>query len=211
MPYCGVFVELREEELSLDEIQPKLIQKERKLKLRAEGGSLKGTLGGEEREFAGDANGVAFTAWGDDEDVRKGVWIVDSGSPQHVMAYRSQFASYRELVRDEKIVGICDRGEAKGSPCEGTGQERPGLRHGKEAGKSKKRGEKTVKVVEIDLDELDDKNGGVERERVTFVGADEEPCTVSQKSQSGPIVETMRKVVEESKETGKGKGAQRRW
>ncbi|GAQ93253.1 hypothetical protein KFL_013910010, partial [Klebsormidium nitens] len=42
------FVELEEEELTLDEIQPKLMQREQKLKLRAEAGSLKGTLGGDE-------------------------------------------------------------------------------------------------------------------------------------------------------------------
>ena len=57
--------------------------------------------------FAGDANGLAFTAWGDDGDVRKGVWIVDSGSTQHVTADRSRFTSYKKLVRDEKILGIC--------------------------------------------------------------------------------------------------------
>src|SRR3569623_45214 len=186
------FLELGEEELTLDVIQPKLMQREQKLKLRAEAGSLEGTSGGdgavayaakhrgyssseksrgssnelgrssevrggssnpptcyccgkvghmkakcrlrdaecrkcgkrghteavcrqsarasgraEDREFAGDANGVAFTAWSDDGDVRKGVWIVDSGSTQHVTADRSQFTSYRELVGDEKIVGIC--------------------------------------------------------------------------------------------------------
>jgi hypothetical protein len=60
-----------------------------------------------EREFARDANGVAFTAWGNDGNVRNGVWIVDLGSTQHVTADRSQFTSYRELVRDEKIMGIC--------------------------------------------------------------------------------------------------------
>jgi hypothetical protein len=60
----------------------------------------------EEREFARDANGVAFTVWGND-GMRYGVWIVDSGSTQHVTANRSQFTSYRELVRDEKIMGIC--------------------------------------------------------------------------------------------------------
>ena len=148
-------LELGEEELTLDVIQPKLMQREQKLKLRAEAGSVDGTSGGdgavayaakhrgysssekgrgssnelgrssevrggssnpptcyccgkvghmkakcrlrdaecrkcgkrghteavcrqsarasgraEEREFAGDANGVAFTAWGDDGDVR---------------------------------------------------------------------------------------------------------------------------------------------
>ncbi|GAQ93223.1 hypothetical protein KFL_013710010 [Klebsormidium nitens] len=61
----------------------------------------------EERISAEDANGVAFTAWGNDRDVRKGVWIVDSGSTQHVTAERSHFTSYKELVRDEKIVRIC--------------------------------------------------------------------------------------------------------
>ncbi|GAQ92675.1 hypothetical protein KFL_010900050 [Klebsormidium nitens] len=152
------FFKVGEEELTLDEIQPKLMHREQKLKFRAEAGSLKGTSGrdeavayaaqhrgysslekgrgssnelgkssevrggssnpptcyccgkvghmrakcrlcdaecrkcgkrdhteavcrqsarasgrAEEREFAGDANGVAFTAWGDDGDVCKGV------------------------------------------------------------------------------------------------------------------------------------------
>ena len=34
------------------------------------------------------------------------MWIVDSGSTQHVTADRSQFTSYRELEREEKIFGI---------------------------------------------------------------------------------------------------------
>ena len=68
--------------------------------------SLRASGRAEKEEFAVIA-GVAFTAWGDDGDVREGVWIVDSGSTQHVTADRSQFTSYRELVREEKIVGIC--------------------------------------------------------------------------------------------------------
>jgi hypothetical protein len=152
------FLELGEEELTLDVIQPKLMQREQKLKLRAEAGSVDGTSGGdgavayaakhrgysslekgrgssnelrrnsevgggssnpptcyccgnvghmkakcrlrdaecrkygkrghtkavcrqsarasgraEEREFARDANGIAFTAWGNDGNVRNGV------------------------------------------------------------------------------------------------------------------------------------------
>ncbi|GAQ80159.1 hypothetical protein KFL_000480010 [Klebsormidium nitens] len=316
------FLELGEEELTLDEIQPKLMQREQKLKLRAEAGSLKGTSGGdeavayvakhrgysssekgrgssnelgrssevrggssnpptcfccgnvghmkakcslrdaecrkcgkrghtavvcrhsarasgraEEREFAGNTKGVAFTAWGDDEDVRNGVWIVDSGSTQHVTADRSQFTSYRELVRDEKIVGICGiklygyflaRGPVKGNRVCATA---------KRPVRAESVVKKTVKVVEIDLDESDDENEGVEREWETFVGADEVPrtCsqklpkgaefetaregdahapatnrgrvarTVSKKGQSGPIVETMRAIVEVSEEIGEGK------
>src|SRR3569833_4452159 len=50
---------------------------------------------------------AAFTAWGDNEDVLGRVWIVDSGSTQHVTADRSQFTSYRKLVREEEIMGIC--------------------------------------------------------------------------------------------------------
>jgi hypothetical protein len=158
------FLELGGEELTVDVIQPKLMQREQKRKLR-EAGSVDGTLGGdgavayaakhrgysssekgrgnsnelgrnsevrggssnpptcyccgnvghmkakcrlrnaecrkcgkrghteavcrqsarasgraEEREFARDANGVAFTTWGNDGNVRNGVWIVDSGS-----------------------------------------------------------------------------------------------------------------------------------
>src|SRR3569623_1234812 len=183
------FLELGEEELTLDVIQPKLMQREQKLKLRAEAGSMDGTSGGdgavayaakhrgysssekgrgssnelgrssevrggssnpptcyccgkvghmkakcrlrdaecrkcgkrghteavcrqsarasdraeEKQEFAG----VAFTAWGDDADLQERVWIVDSGSTQHVTADRSQFTSYRKLEREAEIAGIC--------------------------------------------------------------------------------------------------------
>ena len=48
-----------------------------------------------------------MTAVGEDRDVQKRVWVVDSGSTQHVAADRSQFTSYRKLVREEKIIGIC--------------------------------------------------------------------------------------------------------
>ena len=181
-------LELGEEELTLDVIQPKLMQREQKLKLRAEAGSLEGTPGGdgavayaakhrgysnsgksrgssnelgrssemkggssspptcyccgntghkratcrlreaecrkcgrkghmevmcrqptdtkggvEKQEFAG----VAFTAWGDDADVQERVWIVDSGSTQHVTADQSQFTNYRKLEREAEIMGIC--------------------------------------------------------------------------------------------------------
>ncbi|GAQ92282.1 hypothetical protein KFL_009650040, partial [Klebsormidium nitens] len=96
---------------------------------------------------------------------------------------------------------------------------------------------KTVKVVEVELDESDDENRGVEQEWGTFMGADEVPRTssqklpkgaefemtregdahapatdrgrvartISKKGQSGPIVETMREIVGESKKIGKGK------
>jgi hypothetical protein len=97
---------------------------------------------------------------------------------------------------------------------------------------------RAVKVVEVDLDESDDENGNVGRERGTFVGADEGPRmsskmiekganfemaregdahapatdrgrvarTVSEKGQSGPILETMREVVEVSEKIRKGQG-----
>ncbi|GAQ93197.1 hypothetical protein KFL_013550020 [Klebsormidium nitens] len=228
----------------------------------------------EEREFAGDAKGVAFTAWGDDGDVRNGVWIVDSGSTQHVTADRSQFTSYRELVRDEKIVGICATDAGARVVLEGriaqietdnvvrmeavkrgglweietVGKQRAFLARGpvkrnrvcataKRPVRAESVVKKTVKVVEIDQDESDDENEGVEREWGTFVGADEVPRTgsqklpkgaefetaregdahapatnrgrvartVSKKGQSGPIVETMREVVEVSEEIEKGK------
>ena len=35
------------------------------------------------------------------------VWVLDSGSTQHVTADRSKFTSYRKLVREEEIMGIC--------------------------------------------------------------------------------------------------------
>ena len=185
-------LELGETELTLDVIQPKLMQREQKLKMRAEAESLEGSPGDgraaayaakqrgysslgksrgssnelgrssevrggssdprscfccgkvghikavcklkdaecgkcgrkghteavckqptqasgrvEQREFAGAADGVAFTAWSNDGDVQGRVWIVDSGSTQHVTADRSQFTSYRKLVRNEEIQGIC--------------------------------------------------------------------------------------------------------
>ncbi|GAQ93345.1 hypothetical protein KFL_014600010 [Klebsormidium nitens] len=62
-----------------------------------------------DRGFVEDVNGAAFVVWGDDVDVRKGVWIVDSGSTQHVTDNPSQFTSSNQLVRDEKIVGICGK------------------------------------------------------------------------------------------------------
>src|SRR3569623_2009847 len=51
---------------------------------------------------------------------------------------------------------------------------------------------KTVMVVEVDLDESEDENEGVEREWVTFVGADEGPRTGSKMVEKGAEVETAR-------------------
>jgi hypothetical protein len=247
------------------------------------------------------------------------VRIVDSGSPQHVTADWSQFTSYRELVRDEMIMGICGepliaveigvvelkcktpsgvstvtlrevrhapRAQAslfsltratdagarvvlEGSSAqietdnvvrmeavkrgglweiETVGKQRAFLARGPVKGnrmcttaKRPVRAEsvvkKTVKVVKVDLDESDDKNGNVERERGTFVEVDKGPRmsskmikrrakfemkrkgdahapvtdrgrvarTVSETDQSGPILETMRKVVQVSEKIGKGK------
>jgi hypothetical protein len=48
--------------------------------------------------------GVAFTAWRN--ETQPEAWIVDSGSTQHITADRSQFTSYRKLVRTEKTKGI---------------------------------------------------------------------------------------------------------
>jgi len=165
------FLELGESELSLDEIQPKLMQREQKLRLEegvedvgekdtttayvaqkersAEGSFRRGPdtrtcyacgemghvkancrkrsaecyncgerghissvcrkprggarSGGEnQRRFAG----VAFTAWRKEAQGPTGVWLVDSGSTQHITAERGQFASYEKLARAEKIEGL---------------------------------------------------------------------------------------------------------
>jgi hypothetical protein len=165
------FLELGDSDLSLDEIQPKLMQREQKLKLQGgedvngekdtatayvaqreksgerdfrrgtdtrtcyacgEMGHVKavcrkrnvecyncgerghissvcrkprgGARGGVEdrKEFVG----VAFTAWRKEAQAPASVWLVDSGSTQHVTAERSQFASYERLARTEKIEGL---------------------------------------------------------------------------------------------------------
>ncbi|GAQ90445.1 hypothetical protein KFL_006400010 [Klebsormidium nitens] len=149
----------------------------------------------EDRGFAGDAKGVAFTAWGDDGDVRKGVWIVDSGSTQHVTADRSQFTSYKELLRDEREswgssietdgVVHMEAGKRGGLwEIETVGKQRAFLARGPVKGnrvcatakrpvRAQSVVKKTVKVVKIDLDDSDDGNGGVERKMRFFVGADE--------------------------------------
>ncbi|GAQ92951.1 hypothetical protein KFL_012200010 [Klebsormidium nitens] len=41
----------------------------------------------------------------------KGCGLSTRTATQHVTADRSQFTSYKELVRDEKIVGICGKGQ----------------------------------------------------------------------------------------------------
>ena len=61
------------------------------------------TRGGEVRK---DSSGVAFTAWREDARASTGVWLVDSGTTQHLTPDRRQFASYRELARAETIEGI---------------------------------------------------------------------------------------------------------
>ena len=61
------------------------------------------TRGGEVRK---DSSGVAFTAWREDARASTGVWLVDSGTTQHLTPDRRQFASYRELARVETIEGI---------------------------------------------------------------------------------------------------------
>lgn len=64
----------------------------------------------EEKGFSGVARetaGFAFTAWGEDtKKSRQSVWILDSGSTQHMTADRSQFTSYRKLGQEETIEGI---------------------------------------------------------------------------------------------------------
>ena len=51
-------------------------------------------------------SGVAFTAWRSDARRSAGVWVVDSGSTQHITPDRRQFVSYRELAKAETIEGI---------------------------------------------------------------------------------------------------------
>ncbi|GAQ92944.1 hypothetical protein KFL_012160010 [Klebsormidium nitens] len=155
------------------------------------------------KRFAGGANGVAFTTWGDDAgDVRNGVWIVDWGSTQHVTADRSQFTSYRELVRDEKIMEFV--GDRRGSTSGAGGENRADREDNVVRMEAVKRGglwenetvekqraflargpvkenrecatakrsvraesvvQKTVKVVEVDLDEAAATRMGASKER----------------------------------------------
>jgi hypothetical protein len=56
--------------------------------------------GAEKTRFAG----VAFTAWRN--ETQPEAWIVDVGETQHITVDRSQFTSYRKLVRTKKIKGI---------------------------------------------------------------------------------------------------------
>jgi hypothetical protein len=59
--------------------------------------------GGEDRkEFAG----VAFTAWPKEARAPAGVWLVDSGSTQHIKAEKIQFASYERLARPHRIEAL---------------------------------------------------------------------------------------------------------
>ena len=57
-------------------------------------------------EVKKDSSGVAFTAWRRDARGPTRVWLVDSGSTQHITPDRNQFASYRELARTETVEGI---------------------------------------------------------------------------------------------------------
>jgi hypothetical protein len=56
---------------------------------------------------------VAFTAW--QNGTQSEVWIVDSGSTQHITADRSEFTSYKKLVTSGKIKGIGDQPYCSGN------------------------------------------------------------------------------------------------
>ena len=60
----------------------------------------------ERAAYAKAGAGVAFTAWRGGAGALPGVWLVDSGSTQHVTGDRSQFTSYRKLGLAEVIEGI---------------------------------------------------------------------------------------------------------
>ncbi|GAQ92754.1 hypothetical protein KFL_011220030 [Klebsormidium nitens] len=184
-------LELSEEELTLDTIQ--LMQKEQKLKLeeklgtpekensmgnafvanreRPRGGA-KG--GGEDRPDRKEFAGVAFMAWRKEARLPADVWLVDSGSTQHITGDKRQFASYERLARTETIEGL--GGEALTAvgigqvvlECEtpnGTGKTE--RRFGKVAPKPEMRVEKKqaevrpVKVIEVDLESGDESDNGV--------------------------------------------------
>ncbi|GAQ91869.1 hypothetical protein KFL_008720040 [Klebsormidium nitens] len=53
-----------------------------------------------------DVRGVAFTAWQGSAGAQTGVWLVDSGSTQHITGDRSKFVSYTKLGQPEVIEGI---------------------------------------------------------------------------------------------------------
>ncbi|GAQ93117.1 hypothetical protein KFL_013080040 [Klebsormidium nitens] len=53
-----------------------------------------------------DVRGVAFTAWRGGAGAQTEVWLVDSGSTQHITGDRRKFVSYKKLAQPEVIDGI---------------------------------------------------------------------------------------------------------
>ncbi|GAQ93462.1 hypothetical protein KFL_015490020 [Klebsormidium nitens] len=62
--------------------------------------------GGEDRPDRKEFAAVAFTAWRKEARVPADVWLVDSGSTQHITPDKRHFASYERLARAEKIEGL---------------------------------------------------------------------------------------------------------
>ncbi|GAQ93603.1 hypothetical protein KFL_016990010 [Klebsormidium nitens] len=142
------------------------MQREQKLKLRAEAGSLKGTSGGDE-----------------------------------AVAYAAQHRGYSSLEKGREAQTRWEK--ARRGPVVGNGV----CATAKRPVRAESVVKKTVKVVEVDLDESDDENGGVERERGTFVGADEGPRTGSKMVEKGVKFETAREGDAHAPATDRGRAA----
>ncbi|GAQ91085.1 hypothetical protein KFL_007250060 [Klebsormidium nitens] len=137
---------------------------EKELRLRAEAGSLVGISGG--------AGAVAYAA------KHRGYSSSEKGR-----------GSSNELKRSSGIETVGKhrafraRGPLKGNRVCATA---------KRPVRAESVVNKTVKVVEVDLDESDDENGGAEREWGTVVGADEAPRTCSNFVEKGAEIEMTR-------------------
>lgn len=60
----------------------------------------------ERAAYAKGSADIAFIAWEDGGGAKTGVWLVGSGSKQHITGDRSMFTSYRKLGQEEMIEGI---------------------------------------------------------------------------------------------------------
>jgi hypothetical protein len=61
---------------------------------------------GERSAYTKESAGVAYTAWRSSAGGQPNVWLVDSGSTQHITEDRSKFTSYMKLRQPELIEGF---------------------------------------------------------------------------------------------------------
>ncbi|GAQ93519.1 hypothetical protein KFL_016060010 [Klebsormidium nitens] len=141
------------------------MQREQKLKSRAKAGFLEETSGG----YGAVAYAAKQRGYSKGQGISNELGAIDAKA-RVVLGGRTAQIKTDNVVRMEVVKrgGLWDV-ETVGKQrafLEGTGQEQPGVRRGKKAGKSGSMVKKTVKVVEIDRDDSDDVNGGVERKVV---------------------------------------------